>query len=184
MSERAPSRMTTDEFIAWAMNRPEGGKYELYHGEIIQMAPERTLHSETKFLLGHRLLAAIETQRLPCQVFGDSMTVEIEQHTAYEPDVLVRCGPRLPPDTMKVIDPLIVVEVLSPSTQRRDLTEKLSDYFRLDSVRHYLVVDAPRRTVIHHERMASGTIVTHTRIDQPVRLDPPGIEIADFFLAE
>jgi len=45
MSERAPSRMTTDEFIAWAMNRPEGGKYELYHGEIIQMAPERTLHS-------------------------------------------------------------------------------------------------------------------------------------------
>jgi Uma2 family endonuclease len=181
MSERAPSRMTSDAFIDWAMNRPEGEKYELYRGEIIQMAPERSLHSEVKARFVQRILNAVDASHLPCQVFSDSMAVEVDKETIYEPDVVLRCGPRLPPNTTKLTDPLVVIEVLSLSTRNRDLTEKLSDYLRMTSLRHYLVVNAERRTVIHHERAPSGTIVTHIRIDQPIHLDPPGIEIADFF---
>ena len=68
------------------------------------------------------------------------MAVEVDEHTVYEPDALVRCGPPLPPNAVKLSDPIIVVEVLSPSTSARDVGAKLADYFRLPSVRHYLIV--------------------------------------------
>lgn len=43
-----PGRMTSDEFIAWAMERPEGQRYELAAGEVVGMAPERSAHALTK----------------------------------------------------------------------------------------------------------------------------------------
>ena len=62
------------------------------------------------------------------------MAVQIDSVTSYEPDALVRCGERLPPDAVKVVDPLIVVEVGSPSSLGRDTGVKFTDYFRLPSL--------------------------------------------------
>ena len=45
MSAPAPARMTADEFIAWAMQQPEGQRYELVAGEVVGMAPERVGHA-------------------------------------------------------------------------------------------------------------------------------------------
>ena len=99
------------------------------------------------------------------------MAVEIDERTTYEPDALVRCGTPLPHDALKLSDPVIVVEVLSPSSRARDAGAKLADYFRLPSVRHYLVVRTEDRVIIHHERGDDGVIVT--RIVH-AGLDPPG----------
>ncbi len=60
------------------------------------------------------------------------------------------------------------------------LTAKLADYFRLPSVRHYLIVRTEDRTVIHHARGEDGTIVTQIVRDAPIRLDPPGITLANY----
>ena len=60
----------------------------------------------------------------------DGMTVRIDDVTAYEPDALVYCGTKLPPSAVEVPNPVIVVEVLSPSTRHIDLSAKLADYFR------------------------------------------------------
>jgi Uma2 family endonuclease len=113
------------------------------------------------------------------------MAVEIDGATVYEPDVLVRCGPPLPDEAVKITDPLIVVEVLSPSSQARDAGARLADYFRLDSVRHYLIVRTEDRTIIHHERDAAGTIITRiireSPTEAPIRLSPPGIELSGAF---
>ncbi len=48
MSEPSPARMTADEFIAWAMQQPEGQRYELVAGEVVGMAPERAGHARGK----------------------------------------------------------------------------------------------------------------------------------------
>lgn len=56
--------------------------------------------------------------------------------TTYEPDALVRCGPPLPDDAVTLTEPVIVVEVLSPSTRANDAGAKLEDYVRLPSLRH------------------------------------------------
>ena len=175
--------MTSDEFIAWAMEQPEGRRYELVAGEVVAMAPERTAHALTKFQIARRLAEAVEREGLACQVFPDGMAVEVDATTTYEPDALVRCGPPMPDDAVKLTDPVIVVEVLSPSTRARDAGAKLADYFRLPSVRHYLLVRTEDRVVIHHARNDDGTILTRIVREGPIRMDPPGLLLTDIFPA-
>lgn len=59
------------------------------------------------------------------------MSVCIGETTVYEPDTLVRCGQPVADDTIEISDPIIVVEVVSPSSQSIDTGAKLADYFRL-----------------------------------------------------
>lgn len=175
--------MTSDEFIAWAMEQPEGQRYELVAGEVVGMAPERSAHALTKAHFWRRLTEAVEAAGLPCDVYPDGMTVEIDVGNVYEPDAFVRCGARLPDHAVKLSDPVIVVEVLSPSTKAVDSGAKLVDYFRLPSVHHYLIVRTEDRAIIHHARSADGTILTRIVREGPIRLDPPGILLTDLFPA-
>lgn len=172
MSLAQPLRMSADEFLAWAMEQPEG-RYELVSGEVVAMAPERAIHNQVKA----EIWRALREARLPCQVFTDGMAVWIDEATVLEPDASVRCGERVPDDAVEFADPLIVVEVLSPSTRARDSGAKLADYFRLPSVRHYLLVRTDTRTVIHHVRGEDGAIATAILSGGVLRLDPPGIAI-------
>src|SRR5579871_2197235 len=124
MSDPARARMTADEFIAWAMQQPETEHYELVAGEIVAMAPERVAHARMKGLIYRRLSEAIEAAGLACEALPDGPSVEIDPDTVYEPDVLVRCGPPLPDDAVRLNDPIIVVEVRSPSTASFDAGAK------------------------------------------------------------
>ena len=72
---------------------------------------------------------------------------------------------------------MIVVEVVSPSSQSLDSGAKLIDYFRVLSVRHYVIVRTKDRTLIHHTRSEGGEILT--RIVRDGRLDFGGGLILD-----
>jgi Uma2 family endonuclease len=181
MSVAVPKeRMTVDEFLAWAEGQP--GRYELYHGVVYAMTPERARHAEVKAGVYIALRTAIRRAEVPCHVLPDGMTVRVDKATAHEPDALVYCGERIAPNAIEVPNPMIVVEVLSPSTRYIDASLKLPGYFRLPSVMHYLIVNPDGPPVIHHARRGSDVL---TRIvgEGNVRFDPPGIElaIADFF---
>jgi Uma2 family endonuclease len=65
MKATVPHRMTADEFIAWAMEQPEGERYELVAGQVVAIAPERVGHGRTKFRVARRLAEAIEAANLP-----------------------------------------------------------------------------------------------------------------------
>lgn len=86
-------------------------------------------------------------------------------------------GAKLPPSAVEVPEPMILVEVLSPSTRRIDVSLKLAGYFGLPSVLHYLVLDTAKRLVIHHARAAGGTILTRVITEGSIALDPPGLDI-------
>lgn len=73
---------------------------------------------------------------------------------------------------------MIVVEVVSPSSRGIDRSAKLAGYFSLPSVRHYLIVDTDKRTVLHHRRDDEGRIEVRILPDGPLSLDPPGLELA------
>jgi Uma2 family endonuclease len=182
MSEVAiPATMTSGAFIAWAMEQPEGHRYELIAGRVIAMAPERSAHVLAKANMWRRLTEAVERQGLQCTVYPDGMAVVIDETTTYEPDALVRCGPVVAPDTVKLADPVNVVEVLSPSTRDRDHGDKLIDYFGLPSVRHYLIVRTEDRAIIHHARNPDGTILTRIVRERVLQLDPPGLTVTGLF---
>ncbi len=167
--------MTVDEFLVWAEGQE--GRHELHRGQIYAMSPERSKHALTKFAVQSALADGIRKAGLPCIMYPDGMTVRISQHTAHEPDALVYCGPKLAGDSLEVPNPIIVVEVSSPSTRRIDGALKLAGYFSLPSVQQYLIVDPDGPPVIHHQRQAEGTILTRLVSDGALRLDPPGFEI-------
>jgi Uma2 family endonuclease len=174
-------RMTSDEFIAWAMQQPEGKRYELAGGEVFAMAPERSVHALTKGRIYRRLAEAVEAAGLPCTVYPDGMAVVVDESTTYEPDAMLRCGEELSEDTVKVFDPLVVIEVASPSTQSLDANDKLADYFRVPSLRHYLMVRTKGKIVLHYARDEAGVITIRIIRDGVVELDPPGIVVRGLF---
>jgi Uma2 family endonuclease len=139
MQELAKPKMTVDEFLAWAEENP--GRYELSEGDVYAMPPRALNHAKTKFAVQSALLSAIRKARLPCHMVPDGATLRVSKWTAYEPDALVYCGPQKPGSAIEVPDPVIVVEVLSPGTRHIDNAAKLSGYFALPSVCHYLIVD-------------------------------------------
>jgi Uma2 family endonuclease len=169
-------RMTVDEYLAWGQDRP--GRYELFRGEVFAMSPETVGHVEAKGAIYTALRAGVRERGLPCHVLTDGATIRVDKDTAYEPDALVYCGDKLAPTNLEVPNPVIVVEVLSPSTRRIDVSAKLAGYFRLPSVAHYLIVDLTQRIIVHHARGSGDTILTRIVTEGDIMLDPPGLELA------
>jgi Uma2 family endonuclease len=169
-------RMTVDEFLAWAVAQPK--RYELHCGEVYMMSPESAGHAEMKAAVYTALMAGIKTAKVPCHALPDGMTVRIDDETAYEPDAIVYCGPKIARSAIEVPNPVVVVEVLSPSTRSVDLSIKLAAYFCLPSVVHYLIVDPNRTMIIHHRRGPGDDINTRIVTDGSITLDPPGVTFA------
>jgi Uma2 family endonuclease len=169
-------KMTVDEYLAWAQGKP--GRFELYAGVVYAMTPERAGHATVKFAVQMALRTAIRRSGVLCHMLPDGMTVRIDADTTHEPDALVYCGQMLPDSAVEVPNPMIVVEVLSPSTRHIDASAKLAGYFRIRDVQHYLIVDPDQRLVIHHARGEAGMVATRIIHDGRIVLDPPGIDIA------
>ena len=174
--------LSRTEYRRWAAAQPRG-RYERVAGEVVAMAPERVAHVRVKARVWQALDQAIRAAGLPCEALADGITVQVGDDTDYEPDAVVNCGESIAGDEVAAPNPVIVVEVLSPSTQSVDTGTKLTDYFKLLSVRHYLIIRADRRAVIHHRRRDDGGIETGLIAEGRIALDPPGINVAieDFY---
>jgi Uma2 family endonuclease len=143
--------MTAEEFVAWAV-RQERGRYELVDGMVVQMNAEQAIHGRVKLDLVIALRTAFKQADLEGDVFGDGMAVRINETTVHEPDALVRCGTPVANETTILTDPVIVCEVLSPSTGPIDTGVKLLNYFSIPSVTHYLVVNTSKRVVLQRRQ--------------------------------
>ena len=168
--------MTVDQYFAWAQGRP--GRFELVDGAVHEMSPESAGHAKTKAAVYVALLTAIRRRGIPCHVLPDGLTVRIDETTAYEPDAIVYCGEELDPSAIEIRNPVIVAEVLSPTTRHIDLSVKLVGYLRVPSISHYLIVDPAQPLIIHHARQADDTFLTRAVREGTISLDPPGIEIS------
>lgn len=179
---QAPAILSREEYRRWAEAQPRG-RHELVAGEVVAMAPERIEHLRVKAAVWLALRQAIRAAGVPCEALPDGATIEIGNDTDYEPDAVVACGERMAGDKVAVSNPVIVVEVLSPSTRSVDTGAKLADYFRVPSIQHYLIVRADRCAVIHHRRRDDGAIETRFIAEGRIPLDPPGIGVAveDFY---
>jgi len=171
-------KLGTEEFLRWVREQPDTARYELVHGEPVAMAPEPIEHARVKHRVTRALEDAIEAAGLPSEALPDGVGLVIDEHTLYEPDAMVVCDQDLDPDAIAVSDATVVVEVLSPSTRARDAGAKLEDYFRLGSLRHYLLVKTDTRAVIHHARDEAGVITTQILRSGALELDPPGLRVA------
>lgn len=172
MNVALPRSLNVDQYLAWA-ERQEQGKYELVDGVVIKQQSQTWGPAKVKSRVFNALERAIETRRLPYFAAPDG----VADRTAFEPDALVAPLPEPETASLEIPNPIVVVEVLSPSTARIDAPTKLRGYFEVASVQHYLILDPEGNTVTHHKRGSGEVIETRILNEGIIALDPPGIEI-------
>src|ERR1700682_598017 len=161
MNVALPRSLNVDQFLAWAVQQEEG-KYELVDGVVVLQQSPQWVHSKVKLAITMALHEAVRKTGAAFYVAIDGPTVRVAERVAFIQDALVAALPEPAPDSLEIPNPVIVVEVLSPSTARMDATTKRRGYFKLPSVQHYLIVDPEDRTSTHHKRGAG--IANETRI--------------------
>ena len=171
-----PEQMTVDQYLPWAL--AQGGRWELIEGRPVKMPFETLYHVRVKFFVCLALMEAVEASGLELHALSDGATVRIDPRNANEPDSLVHAGPERPGEDLEVPDPVIVVEVISPTSGQRDKVFKRADYFSLPSVAHYLIVDPVARTVQHLQRAdqpdGDGRLLAES---DTLILSPPGLKV-------
>ena len=171
------AKMSFDEFLAWSA-RQERGRYEYVDGEILEMPVEGGVHNFVKGAVYLALIDAAKRAGLHDQVLTDGMTVRIERfNRGREPDAAVTATPVADRTAMIIVDPLIVVEVVSPSSLRDDTGDKLNEYFSVPSIHHYLIVRPDKKLIVHHARGDDGKLITAIVTEPSLRLDPPGLDL-------
>jgi Uma2 family endonuclease len=146
MPDRA---MTLDEYLAF--EEASEVRHEYVNGRLHPISAVTQAHSRITGNIVHRIWPV--ALAVKCRVHRESFMVKAG-NVVYYPDVMVACG-RVPPDSRLEDAPSIVVEVLSPSTERTDRGEKVMVYHRIPTLRTYLLVEQDRRAIEHHWRDAS-----------------------------
>jgi Uma2 family endonuclease len=172
MADLAEKRMTVAEFLTW--NDGTDTRYELIDGRPVAMAPVAPSHSVLVANLTHALKSKLQR---PCYV-GSEAGVERPDHddTFYEADVVVSCTPVAP--GMAVIPaPIVVIEVLSPSTAEHDRGRKAYDYRRIPSVQEIALIGSEQRHAEIWRRRGAKWEVEDLIGDATLELETVGVQI-------
>ena len=182
MHPRAVFRFTPEQYLTFEVASVE--KHEFFDGYILAMAGGNARHSATCMRVGAALMAA--TRGRPCVTLSSDMRVLVEATGLYTyPDLSVACPPQVTgrKEASTLVNPTLLVEVLSKDTAKYDRGEKLEHYQRVPSVHGVLLVDIPSRTVEVVARVdGTWSRVTYGVADA---FTLPGLEasvaVADFF---
>jgi Uma2 family endonuclease len=151
MASPAPKRMTLAEFLEWDDGTDR--RYELLDGLPVMMAPSLEAHGGVAAALAAEIRARL---RPPWRIIGRAgMLILHRADTYYIADLVVTCAPREPGRRM-VVEPVLVVEVLSPSTGQVDRWRKVADYRTIQSVREILVIFSDERRIALQRRTPDG----------------------------
>jgi Uma2 family endonuclease len=142
---RGPEYMDLDDFEEFLLDKPEDEKWELINGRVVRgMVGARLTHHLIVQNVNFALRSHIRVKSLPCTTFTETFWLKQRfQRLAAFPDIMVHCGP-LEPDAPSIDDPLVLIEVMSPSSRNRDRGEKAAAYLRLASGRHVCFIDRDR----------------------------------------
>ena len=131
MSEAAVKQMTLAEFLRWEDGTDT--RYELLAGQPVAMAPPAPPHGFLAARLCARIEGALQSRR-PCMVQIEVGIARPDRDdTCYVADLAVTCQPPRSGDQL-ISDPVLIVEVLSPTTGLHDRQTKVADYRRIASV--------------------------------------------------
>jgi Uma2 family endonuclease len=146
--------MTLAEFLEW--DDGSDRRYQLLDGVPMMMAPSLEAHGELALAFGAEIRTRLKP---PCRVISEAgIVIPDRANTFYLADLAVTCAPREPGRRM-VVEPVLVVEVLSPSTGQVDRWRKVADYRTLPSVQEILVVFIDERRVEVQRRTRDAWLV-------------------------
>jgi Uma2 family endonuclease len=153
---RPRHRYTYAQYVALEKESPT--KHEFFDGEIYAMVPGTEDHSALAVNVLAALVAAVEDR--PCRVHSSDLRIYIEAvGLATFPDGSVICGPmkqHAPSPDATALNPIILLEVTSDSSEEYDTGTKLANYQTIPSLREVILVSHRERRITVHRRDASG----------------------------
>ena len=143
-----PNRLTHEEYFA--LEQTEDQRFEYLAGDIFAMAGDTESHALISMNMGAALVSALRGKS--CRVHGADMKLFVRDYDKFcYPDVQVLCDHGIRHAT-HVENPILVVEVLSDSTESYDRGLKFEHYRSIESLKYYLLVDQSRKHVDLYER--------------------------------
>ena len=176
MGNPQPAPMDADAFLAWEAEQP--GKHEFVAGEVFAMGGDSDRHVT---IAGNVFSAVREHLRGgPCRTFIADMKLRVEAtDTFFYPDVMVTCDPADRGREQYKQAPVLLVEVLSPSTEAFDRGAKFAAYRSLGSLQEYLLIDPASGAIEFYRRDPEDHWVLYTHTPQDaVELRSTGLTLA------
>lgn len=156
MAQAVPLALTTiQEYLDFEETSPD--RHELFRGRVYAMAGGSTNHGNVIDSLADVCNDALRGRR-PCRFVGQSRKLVVKASgSGYYPDGTIACPPNDPSPSQGVYDnPTVVFEVLSPSTERFDRTDKADDYKTLPSLRDYVLIESEKVRIEVFSRLDDG----------------------------
>src|ERR1039457_4742896 len=185
MSTQPKTFLTPEQYLE--IERKADYKSEYFEGEMFAMAGAREAHN----LIVGNLLAQIHAQLRsgPCRVYPSDMRVRVSATGLYTyPDIVVACeDPRfLDEERDTLLNPTLIVEVLSPSTEAFDRGRKFGHYRAIESLKDYLMVSSELIGAELFTRQSDGrwTLMTEAnRQEDTIELESVGcrLKLADLY---
>lgn len=179
MSVEPERRVSLEEYLE--LERTSEEKHELVDGEVFAMGGASPRHNS---IVGN-VFAELrqELRARPCRVFPSDLRVRVSEHRHYAyPDVTVVCDELEldPEDSDTVVNPTVIVEVLSASTEAYDRGAKFGRYRQIPSLAEVVFVAQDRVSVEHHARQPDGHwLATYVEdLDASLQLPVLGCELS------
>ena len=170
--------VSADDYLAWESQQP--AKYELIDNKIYPMTGASLSHN----FISVKLSAALDSRLSGkgCAVCASDMRVLVEDNGTYTyPDVIVLCGePRLRPytDQDTLMNPTLIFEILSPSTELIDRNQKREQYMQISSLAGYFLVAQDQPLIEAYTRQdASWQYHVASGLDAKLLIPSPECEI-------
>ncbi|MFT3949064.1 MAG: Uma2 family endonuclease [Agriterribacter sp.] len=177
-------KFTIEEYLAMEETATE--KHEYYRGEIFAMSGPKVTHNIIfRNLFGE---LAIKLKGKKCQPFGSDQRIHIKTNTLFTyPDISIICGEpeTLNNDNWNVVNPAVIIEILSPSTKNYDRGEKFKLYRDIPTLKEYILVDSEnihieifRLNASNHWELEEYNAIKETLYIKTIN---ENIEIADIY---
>ena len=171
----SPTRLTPAQYLAF--ERASEHRHEYFDGVLVPMSGARLAHNVIVMNLAQIIATLLLGRR--GGVYASDLRVRAGASYVYPDLSVVLDEPQLEDDAFDtLVNPAILIEVLSPSTEALDRGRKADEYRRLASVTDYLLIAQDRVKVEHWSRRAEGWgVVELGGIDDAIRLEAMGLEI-------
>lgn len=156
MAQPATKYLTEKDYLVFERNALD--KHEYYRGEIFAMSGASFKHNliESNF----RLLLGTFLKGKKCREFGSNLRVHIPSNTLYTyPDILVLCNePVFVDDEFDtIINPSVIIEILSPSTANYDRGSKFDLYREIETLNDYILIDSKTVHIVTYTKNSDNT---------------------------
>ena len=150
------TRFTAKEYLA--LEAVADVRHEFTGGQIVAIAGAELEHNQIAQNVRSELTAALVDR--PCHIVGSDQRVYVEAVGEYfYPDVLVTCleSRLVDPKPRSLVNPQLIIEVLSESTERYDRGDKWLAYRTIPSLTDYVMISSARREIEHYQRSPDGS---------------------------